>query len=201
MPYLSAPACVLGLCDPPQFPVTEASCLCTTAVGGINELYFVPCTETMSEENVLNPSWWETLVGGSPGGSILGRSGVGLGSIAKKSTKSERVGSCRTEQVIQIIWSLKFVIKCFDKTSARTTCAKLTELITNFDKYLLIARMCDGDETVLPVGVFTTSDFDWVVPDNFEENQNVSLELSWKELGLPCTVDVPGISAVVPKLS
>lgn len=197
MPYTTAPACVLGTCPAPVFPVTDASCVCDLAVGGVNELYFIPCTETMNEANVADLTWWQALVTNG----TLGRSGIGLGSIGKKGTKTERVGSCRTEQVISITWALKYVIKCMDKSSARTTCGKMNELVLRFDKYLLIARMCEGAESVLPIGVFTTSDFDWVVPDNFEENQNATLELSWKELGFPCTVDVPGLGTVVPKLS
>ncbi len=197
MPYLSGPACIIGDCEPAVFPITDQACLCDLAVGGVNEIYFIPCTETMSEANVADVSWWQGLLyDGS-----LGRSGVILGSIAKKGTKSDRVGSCRTEQITSISWALKFITKCFDKTSARTTCAKMNEILLNFDKYLAIARMCDGDDVVLPIGVFNTSDFDWIVPDNIEDNQSVMAEISWKELGFPCTVDVPGLTAVLPKLS
>lgn len=198
MPYLPAAACIVSeSCPAPVFPTTSATCSCDLAVGGINELYFIPCSEDFTQANITNPDWYAGLIAAN----TFGRSGVGLGSIGKKGTKSERVGSCRTEQITQITWSLKFVIKCFDKTSARTTCAQLNELIANFNRYLVIARMCDGDDVVLPIGVFTTSDFDWVVPDNFEENQNATYELSWIEFGFPCTVDVAGLSAVLPKLS
>ena len=135
----------------------------------------------------------------NPDASTLGRIGIGLGSIAKKSDKKERVGSCRTEQIVQTTWALTYVIKCFDKTSARTTTEQVNTLITKFNNFLLIARMCDGTDTVLPIGVFTTSDFNWTVPDNSEEYQTITLELSWPELGLPKTYDVPGLSAVLPK--
>ena len=91
------------------------------------------------------------------------------------------------------------MIKYFDKTSARKTCAVLNEVLTNFSQYLLVARMCDGDEVVLPIGVFTTSDADWTIPDNFEENQSATVELSFIQFGFPCTVDVPGLQAVLPK--
>ena len=134
-----------------------------------------------------------------PANATLGRLGIGLGSIAKKSDKKERVGSCRTEQIVQTTWALTYVIKCFDKTSARTTVEQVNTLITRFSNFLLIARMCDGSDTVLPIGVFTTSDFNWTVPDNAEEYQSITLELSWPELGLPRTYDVPGLSAVLPK--
>ncbi len=197
MPFINTAACVLGTCEPPSFPVTEAACDCTQAVGGINELYFIPCTETMSQSNVIDPAWWQALVDAG----TLGRSGIGLGSIGKKTAKSERLSSCRPEQVTSITWALKFIIKCFDKTSARTTCAKMNELIQRASSYLVLGRMCDGDETVLPIGIFTTTDFDWTVPDNFEDKQQAMFELSWLEFGFPCTVDVPGLSAVVPKLS
>lgn len=209
MPYLTGPACVLDAnCgESASFPTASEQCTCTTAVGGLNELYFIPCTETFSETNVTNPVWWAGLLPASSGGTssitggTLGRSGIGLGSITRKATKTERVGSCRTEQLTSVTWAVKFQIKCFDKSSARATCAMLNELILNGESYLLVARMCDGDDNILPIGRFASSDFNWTVPDNFEENQVAEIELSWKELGFPCTVDVPGLSAVLPKLS
>lgn len=202
MPYLSGPGCVIqDGCAEPNFPTSTQQCVCEIAVGGINELYFVPCTETFSEANVLDVDWWSTLVGTTEAPGALGRSGLGIGSIAKGGQQNERVASCRTEQLISITWNLTFQIKCFDKSSARSTCAKMNELILNFNKYLLVARMCDGDNTILPVGIFNTSDFDWTVPDNNEESQVAQVVLSWKELGFPCTVDVPGLSGVLPKLS
>lgn len=201
MPYLSGPACTIDEgCTTPAFPQTDAICTCEVAMGGIGELYFIPCTETFSEENVTSIPWWQNLLDDDPGPRLLGRSGIGLGSIAKLSDVRERVGSCRTEQLVSATWGLTFQIKCMDKSSARSTCAKLNELIRNFPKYLLVARMCDGDDVVLPVGKFDTNDFDWTVPDNNDEVQVAQIVLAWKELGFPCTVDVPGLSAVLPKL-
>jgi hypothetical protein len=198
MPYLSGPACTIPVgCDAPNFPVSTAQCNCTTAVGGINELYFIPCTEVFSETNVTDVAWWQGLITAAK----LGRSGLGLGSIGKKSQKNDRVASCRTEQVTLITWALKYGIKCFDKTSARSTCKKLNELVINAHKYLVVARMCDGDNTILPIGLFDTTDVNWTVPDNNEDNQLAEIELSWKELGFPCTVDVAGLNAILPKLS
>lgn len=202
MPYLSAAACTItGDCSEPAFPTSAQQCVCEVAVGGINELYFVPCTSVFSEVNVLDLDWWTDLVGTAEAPGPLGRSGLGIGSIAKGGQVNERVASCRTEQLTSITWNLTFAIKCFDKSSARSTCAKMNELIRNFNQYLLVARMCDGDNTILPVGIFNTSDFDWVVPETNEESQTASVVLSWKELGFPCTVDVPGLNAVLPKLS
>ncbi len=195
MPYINGPACVLGDCAPGVFPQADDVCVCTPATGGINELYFIPCAETLSADNVLDLDWWQARIDAG-----LGRSGAGLGSIAKKTTTTDRTASCRVAQVTSVTWALKFVIKCWDKTSQRSTNKKVTELMTNASKYILVARMCDGDETLLPVGVFDTTDFDWTVPDNFEENQSVMFELSWKEFALPETVDVPGLAAILPKV-
>lgn len=200
MPYLNGPGCVLTEgCGVPNFPTSVANCVCETAAGGINELYFIPCTSTFTEANITDLAFWSALVDEDTG--TLGRSGIGLGSIAKGNVVTERVGSCRDVQIMSITWNMTFAIKCFDKSSARSTCAKMNELVNNFDKYLLVARMCDGENTVLPVGRFTTSDFDWVVPDNSDETQTATLQLSWKEKGFPCTVDVAGLSTVLPKLS
>lgn len=198
MPVLTSPACIVTVdCPLIPFPDTPAGCICDTATGGVNDLYFVPCDQTMSEVNVVDNDWW-TTVAALPN---FGRIGIGLGSISKKSDKKERVGSCRTEQILSMTWALKYQIKCFDKTSAQTTAAQMTALITKFNKWLLVARMCDGDETVIPIGRFTTSDFNWTVPDNFEEYQVAELELSWNELGMPKTYTVAGLDVVLPKNS
>lgn len=197
MPYLSGPACTIDEgCDQPDFPQSTNQCDCVVAVGGINELYFIPCTQTFSEANVTDISWWQAMVTAE----TLGRSGLGLGSIGKKSQKNDRVASCRTEQVTGITWALKYGIKCFDKSSTRSTHAKVNELVSKSSKYLVVARMCDGDNEILPIGKFDMSDLNWTVPDNAEDNQIVEIELSWKELGLPTPVSVAGLSAVVPKL-
>lgn len=201
MPVLTAAACVPSVeCPATPFPVATASCSCTLTTGGVNDLYFIPCDEVMSETNILDIAWWTAiLTAGSGGGSALGNLGIGLGSVAKKTDKKERVGSCKVEQVISTTWAIKYVLKCFDKSSEKVTHEQVNALINSAGNYLLIARMCDGDNTVLPVGSFILSDFNWIVPDNFEEVQSVELEFSWFELALPKTYSVTGLSAVVPK--
>lgn len=201
MPVLTAAACVPSeACPATPFPVATANCSCTTSPGGVNDLYFIPCSETMSETNILNPAWWSTiLTAGSGETSALGNMGTGLGSITKKSDKKERLSSCKVEQVISTTWALKYVLKCFDKSAEKVTHEQINALIANSGNYQLIARMCDGDNTVLPIGPIALSDFNWIVPDNFEELQTIELELSWVELGLPKTYTVAGLSAVVPK--
>lgn len=195
---MTAAACNPSIdCPQIEFPQSSALCQCDLAVGGVNDLYFIPCSSVMSETNILDVAWWQALVDAG----TLGRVGIGLGSIGKKGSKTERVGSCRTEQIVQITWALKYTIKCFDKSSARVTTEQMNALITKSNNFLLIARMCDGADTVLPIGTFTPSDMDWVVPDNAEEYQNAVIELSWFELGLPRTYDVAGLSAVVPKVA
>lgn len=201
MPVLTAAACVPSVeCPATPFPVATASCTCTTSTGGVNDLYFIPCDQVMSETNILDTAWWtDLLTAGSGGGSALGNMGLGLGNIAKKTDKKERLSSCKVEQVISTTWALTYILKCFDKSADKVTHEQVNALITASKNYQLIARMCDGENTVLPIGPFATSDFNWTVPDNFEELQFITLELSWVELGLPKTYDVTGLSAVVPK--
>lgn len=201
MPVLTAAACVPSLaCPATPFPVATANCSCTVSVGGINDLYFIPCSEVMNEANILDTAWWsDILTGGSGGSSALGNMGIGLGSITKKTDKKERISSCKIEQLISTTWAIKYQLKCFDKSSEKVTHEQINALISDAGDYQLIARMCDGENTVLPVGSFTLSDFNWTVPDNFEEVQSLELELSWVELGMPKTYDVAGLSSVVPK--
>lgn len=201
MPVLTAATCIPNAeCPATPFPVATANCSCTTSTGGVNDLYFIPCNQIMSETNILDTAWWQDLVdGSSPNTSFLGNMGVGLGSIAKKTDKKERLSSCKVEQVISTTWGLKYVLKCFDKSTDKVTHEQINALIANSGSYQLIARMCDGDNTVLPIGPMSLSDFNWIVPDNFEELQTIELELSWVELGLPKTYSVAGLSAVVPK--
>lgn len=201
MPVSSAASCIpSAACPATPFPIAIANCNCTTSSGGVNDLYFIPCDQVMSEVNILSLAWWQTIVtGDSPNSSFLGSMGVGLGSIAKKTDKKERLSSCKVESVISTTWALKYVLKCFDKSSEKVTHEQINALINNSGNYQLIARMCDGDNTVLPIGPMSLSDFNWTVPDNFEELQTIELELSWVERALPKTYDVTGLSAVVPK--
>lgn len=201
MPVLTAAACTPSVaCPATPFPVATASCACTPSVGGVSGLYFIPCSEAMTEVNILDVAWWETLLtSGSGGSSALGNIGRVLGSITKKTDKKQRLSSCNIEQVISTTWALKVVLFCFDKSVEKITHAQINALIANANDYQVIARMCDGENTVLPIGPATLSDFNWIVPDNFEENQSIELEISWNELGFPKTYDVTGLSAVVPK--
>lgn len=201
MPVLTTAACTpTAECPVVPFPVATANCTCTTTTGGVNDLYFIPCTEVMSEANITDPDWWTSiLTEGSGGSSALGNLGKGLGSITKKTDKKQRLSSCRVEQVISTTWALKYQLFCFDKSADKVTHEQVNALIANSGNYQLIARMCDGADTVLPIGPMVLSDFNWTVPDNFEEYQFIELEVSWVELGLPRTYDVAGLSAVVPK--
>jgi hypothetical protein len=202
MPVLTAAACVPSVaCPATPFPVATANCTCTTTTGGVNDLYFIPCSEVMSEVNILDAAgWWaDLLTSGSGGGSALGNMGVGLGSIAKKTDRKRRLSSCKIEQVVSTTWALKYVLVCFDKGTEKVTHEQINALISNSGSYQLIARMCDGENTVLPIGPMSLSDFNWIVPDNFEEEQSIELELSWVEQGLPKTYSVAGLSVVIPK--
>lgn len=201
MPVLTGAACLNeDVCPITPFPTATALCNPLTSAGGVNDLYFIPCNQVISEANILDTAWWQSLVdGSSPGTSFLGNIGIGLGSITKKSDKKERIGSCKGEQIVSITWALKYVLKTFDKSVEKVTHAQIQALLDSPGRYLVIARMCDGENTVLPIGTFSFSDLGWEVPDNFEETQSVPFELSWIEKALPKTYDVAGLSAIVPK--
>jgi hypothetical protein len=196
MPVSTGPACLVSVaCPVVPMPTRDASCILEFLYGGVNDIYVVPCTETLSQVNILNTAWWTTLVGAGK----LGNLGIGLGSIAKKSDKKEKVGSCRGEQIISTTWALKYTIKSFDKTSADVTTEQVNALLTRYNNFQIIARMCDGADVVLPIGTFSVSDFDWIVPESSEDLQSVTFEISWVEFKKPKLYTVTGLSAIVPK--
>jgi hypothetical protein len=197
MPVTTGPACLSNeTCPVSPMPTIDANCGGKKiAQGGVNDLYFIPCTETLSEANILDVAWWTAL---KTAGN-LGNIGEGIGSIAKLSEKKEKTGSCKTEEIISITWGLKYVIKKFDKTSADKTRDQMNALLQRSSNFQLIARMCDGSDKVLPVGSFQTSGFNWTVPESNEDARTVELELSWTEFGIPKEYTVAGLSAIIPK--
>lgn len=196
MPVQTGPACLTNEdCPVVPLPSATANCVPALSMGGVNDLYIIPCTEAMTETNILDTTWWTAL----KTNGHLGNIGLGIGSIGKKSTKSEKISSCRPEQIISATWALKYVIKAFDKTSADVTTAQVNAILTKYNNFQLVARMCDGDDSVLPVGKFSVSDFDWTVPESNEDVQSITLELSWIEFAKPKVYTVAGLSAIVPK--
>lgn len=196
MPVSTGAACLTNAdCPVVPLPMASAGCIPALSFGGINDVYFLPCTEAITETNVLDTAWWTALITNSH----LGNVGAGIGSIGKKTAPALKTSSCRPEQIISLTWSLKFLMYNFDKTSADATRVLLNGILTKATQYQVIARMCDGDNTVLPIGRFSLSDIDWVVPDSFETAQNFLFELSWIEFAVPKIYTVAGLSAIVPK--
>jgi hypothetical protein len=196
MPVTTGAACLTSeTCPVVAMPTRSVLCGLDFLYGGINDIYVIPCTETLSQVNITSTAWWTTLTGAGH----LGNLGLGLGSIAKKSDKKEKVGSCRGEQIISTTWALKYVIKSFDKTSADITTEQVNALLKRYNNFQIVARMCDGADTVLPIGTFSVSDFNWIVPESNEDLQTVEFEISWIEFGKPKLYTVAGLSAIVPK--
>lgn len=197
MPVQTGPSCIdKQACPIVPMPTVAASCEpVSTLAGGVNDLYFPPCTETLSEVNILDIAWWTALNTAGKLGSI----GKGLGSITKLSDKKEKLGSCATETIVSITWGLKYIIKCFDKTSADITRTQMNALLQRASNFQLIARMCEGADRVLPVGKFNTSNFNWTVPESSEDVRTCELELSWVEFAMPKEYVVAGLSAIIPK--
>lgn len=196
MPVTTGAACSTSeSCPIAPLPLASTICVPTLSYGGISDLYFLPCNLVMSETNILDIEWWTTLVNAGQ----LGNLGLGLGSIGKKNVKTEKVSSCHPDQIISATWALKYTIKTIDKTSTDITTAQVNAIITKPSKFQVIARMCDGTDSILPIGTFSVSDFDWIVPESNEDVQTVMIELTWIEFAKPKLYTVAGLSAIVPK--
>lgn len=195
MPLLTGPGCIATNCVSVQFPILPALCNCTTAKGGIGNVYAIPCTESLTAANIMSLAWWADLIADGN----IGTFGRIMGSLKKKSDKKERISSCSVEEIQSLTWALSVTIKCFDKTSADTTTDQVNTLLQNASRFLFIARMCEGDDSIIPIGSAVVSDFDWDVPDNFEDLQKLPFELSWIEFGKPKIYQVAGLSSILPK--
>lgn len=196
MPVLIGPACLTGTnCPVVLFPKNPDACARSMRKGGVNDLYFIPCSEVLSEVNLLDIAWWQGLLTANKVGNI----GIGLGSIARESIQTEKVGSESLPEPVNMSWGITYTIKNFDKTSADVTKEQMDKLLTRFPSFILVARMSDGDDTVLPIGNYTPADFNWTVPEDALQVQSIQFKLTWYEFGLPKQYTVAGLNAILPK--
>lgn len=176
-------------------PVPSTSCECTTWSGRLNDLYFIECTEEVNEDNLLNAGWWSVLV---QDGKIH-RMGMGIGSYAKKNLTTFDKGGCGSASVEQIEWAINYQIFCVEKTEFLSHQFADAMVKGAYKNYNLVARYCDGDEVILPIGKVTLSDFDSALPASPEEFMSFTYEFSWKGLWVPSPLVVAGLNDFVPK--
>lgn len=196
MPFLTGAACIANEdCPVPAFPASVGTCTCDFFYGGFADLYFLPCTTDFSQASITDTDTWQAAVTAEE----VGYMGKGLGSMAKKSDVKQRVSSCKTEDIVSITWAIKYQIKCFDLTSTSAVENKINHIVKYKDQLLLVGRMCQDDERIMPVGQFNVSDLNMTIPDNSEEPSVAEVEFSWKEFGIPKTYIVAGLGEIIPK--
>lgn len=186
-------------CNVTTLPTKSAStCECTTWSGRLNDLYFIECSETISEANLLDTAWWQSVIDNNK----IFNLGVGIGNYGQKNITTFDKGGCGSPSVEQIEWSLTYQVYCVDKTSSFYNHEFADTLLKGALKhYNLVARYCDGDNVILPIGKVDLSSFDSALPASTEEFMSFTYEFSWKGLYVPIPMIVTGLNTVLPKAS
>jgi hypothetical protein len=190
--FLSSCACTVE-----ALPIkTTDACDCTTWTGRLNDLYFVECSETINAANLVDTTWWQTAIDNGK----LFNLGIGIGSYAKKNITTFDKGGCGTATVEQIEWALTYKLFCVDKSTQFYNHEFADTMLKGaYRNYNLIARYCDGEEIILPIGKVNLSDFDSALPESTEEFMSFTYEFSWKGLWVPSPLTVAGLNSVLPK--
>jgi hypothetical protein len=177
---------------------SSTTCDCTTWSGRLNDLYFIECDQVPSESNYLDTAYWQGLVDNDK----IFNLGVGIGSYGQKNITTFDKGGCGSASVEQIEWQLTYQVYCIDKSTQFWNHEFADTIVKGAMKhYNLVARYCDGDNMILPIGKVNLSSFDSALPASTEEFMSFTYEFSWKGLYVPAPLDVPGLSSVLPKAS
>jgi hypothetical protein len=189
--------CSTSTCTIAALPEAGAdACQCDTWSGRINDLYFIKCTEAITPGHLVDTAWWAALVANGK----LRNTGVGIGSYGKNSITTFDAGGCGLATVQQVEWKLDYQIFCIDKSSSYATHEFVDALVKGALKnYNLVARFCDGDNVILPIGKVDIIDFDNALPSATTDFMSFTLSLGWKQLGVPTPLEVAGLSSVLPK--
>lgn len=189
--------CAGDTCVKVTLPVKSSqACDCTTWGGRINDLYFIDCSEEVSPANLIDTAWWTSLKTNDK----IFNLGVGIGGYAKKNAITFDAGGCGVPTIQDIEWALTYQVFCMDKSSAMYTHEFANDLINGgLKNYNVIARFCDGDNMILPIGKVSLSDFNNELPTDITGFMSFSYEFSWKSMVVPTPLEVAGLQAVLPK--
>lgn len=184
-------------CNPTSLPTkTSTTCECTTWSGRLNDLYFIECSETISEANLLDTAWWQSAIDDNK----IKNLGVGIGAYGQKNITTFDKGGCGSASVEQIEWALTYKQYCVDKSSAFYNHEFAEAIVKGALKfYNVIARFCDGDDVILPIGKVDLSSFNNLLPESREEFMSFEYEFSWKGLVVPTPLIVTGLNNILPK--
>jgi hypothetical protein len=162
----------------------------------LNDLYFIECSETINETNLLDTAWWQALVDNNK----IFNLGIGIGSYGQKNITTFDKGGCGSASVEQIEWALSYQVFCIDKSTQYWNHEFAETIVKGALKhYNVVARYCDGTDVILPIGKVDLSSFNNELPASTEEFMSFQYEFSWKGLTVPTPLTVTGLSSVLPK--
>jgi hypothetical protein len=198
MPLLSNfTDCSASACAKTVLPAKTASaCDCKLWSGRINDIYFVDCGEEVSPTNIVDTGWWEDLVAN---GKIF-NFGAGIGGFKVKDKVVFDAGGCGTATIQNMTWQITYKVFCVDKSTAFYTHNFANTLLAGALKnYNVILRLCDGENTLVPIGSVQLGDFDNELPDDNNAFFSFMYEFNWKSMEAPLPIEVAGLSSVISK--
>ncbi len=189
--------CAGTTCTKTVLPTKSTSaCDCNTWTGRLNDLYFIDCSEALNSANIVDIDWWEGLIAD---GKIF-NFGVGIGGYKVKNTTTFDAGGCGSPSVENIEWQLTYQLFCIDKSSAMYTHEFASSLLNGAIKnYNVVARFCDGENMVLPIGAVTIGAFDNELPEDSNGFFSFKYEFNWKSMQPPFPIEIAGLSSVLQK--
>jgi hypothetical protein len=189
--------CSASACTLVTLPTIGAdNCQCNTWTGRINDIYLIECTQAINATNLVDTTWWQALIDSDK----IRNLGVGIGSYGQSAITTFDAGGCGTATVEQIEWKLDYQIFCIDQSASYYTHEFISALIGGaLRNYNLVARFCDGDNVILPIGKVNLSSFDNSLPASTTEFMSFTLQFGWKSMVVPTPLTVAGLSAVLPK--
>ncbi len=190
-------ACGTNGCNTAALPTAIADACDRDVLGGrINDIYFIDCSEEISNANLIDTDWWAGLITDSK----IHNLGVGIGSYAKKNSATFDAGGCGSPTIESIEWAIQYELFCIDKGTTAHTHEFANALLNGATKnYNVVARLCGGDNLIVPIGKVDISDFDNILPNATDQFMSFKYEFSWKSMTVPHILDVAGLSTVLAK--
>ena len=168
----------------------------------INELLLVPCSEVVNDTTILDVQFWSDLFCGVAPAFPLGRrTGNIVGDIiGTNGTAIDTGANCGIPSLVNVnkTFELTFFKRSFDKSADFLTNKFFSELEKGgWDRYKVFARMCNFEDTLMPIGKVALTKNIFTLPQGIEDVMTLEIGLSWKQKGVPTPIKIIGLDAAL----
>ena len=165
----------------------------------INELLLVPCSSIVNDTTVIDVQFWSDLFCGT---TPLGRrTGAVVGDIiGANGTAIDTGANCGIPSLVNVNkqFELTFFKRAFDSSEEFLTNKFFSELEKGgCDRYKIFARMCNFEDTLMPIGKVALTKNIFTLPQGIEDVMTLEIGLSWRQKGVPTPIKIPGLDAAL----